>query len=262
MDIEDLKKRVLIYTGMDLNYYNPNMLRRRVRSLLAKLGITTIDEYWELIRKDYDELRRFLDYITINVTNFNRDPIKFKYLLETIFPTILKKNPHPKIWSSACSSGEEAYSLAIILEQLRVDKSVKILATDIDSAAIDSAKKGIYKNESIANISDNILNKYFHKERDSYKIKDVLKKRILINNFNLISDNYKRSYFDLVVCRNVIIHFAREVKDTLYRNFNATLKNEGFLFLGGAEKILLPERYGCVHWKHGVYQKVKDLMAQ
>ena len=259
MDIEDLKKRFLIYTGMDLNYYNPNMLRRRVNSLLAKLGISTIDEYWELIRKDYDELRRFMDYVTINVTKFNRDPIKFEYLKKTIFPMILKKNPHPKIWSSACSSGEEAYSIAIILEELRVDKSVKILATDIDSAAITLARKGMYTDASVVNLSESTLNKYFNKEGDSYKIKNVLKSRVIINNFNLISDNYKRSHYDMVICRNVIIHFAREVKDTLYRNFNATLKKEGFLFLGGAEKILLPERYGCIHWEHGVYQKVKDI---
>lgn len=259
MELEDLKKRIMIYTGMDLNYYNPNMLRRRLKSLLAKKGVKTIDEYWQLIRKDYNELRRFLDYVTINVTQFYRDPRKFQHFQESILPVILHNNPEPKIWSCACSSGEEAYTLAIILEELLVSENVKIDATDVDSVAIKAAIDGVYKESSIINVSDRLLNKYFKKEGDLYRVKNVLKERVEVKFFNLISDNYKRSYYDLIVCRNVIIHFARNMKDTLFTNFNASLKTGGFLFLGSSEKILIPEQYGYKHWKHEIYQKVKDV---
>lgn len=259
MDLNDLKKRVLIYTGMDLNCYNPNMLRRRIKSLLAKMGMTSIDEYWEAIRKDYDELRNFLNYITINVTKFNRDPIKFKYFQENILPVILNNNQRPKIWSNACSSGEEPYSLAIILEELLVDSSVKITATDIDTEALKRLEEGLYRESSVANLKGNILQKYFDKEDDLYKIKDVIRKRVDAKNFNLISDNYKVNHYDLIVCRNVLIHFARGVKDGLFRNFNSALKKDGFLFLGGSEKMLIPDDYGFKHWKYEVYQKVSNI---
>ncbi|MFC1855872.1 CheR family methyltransferase [Thermodesulfobacteriota bacterium] len=260
MNLEDLKKRILIYTGMDLNYYNPNMLSRRLKSLLAKHGMDSIDQYWEIIRKDYDELRRFLDYVTINVTKFERDPIKFNYLRKSIIPVILKNNRLPKIWSCACSSGEEPYSLAMILEDLLVDKSVKIMATDIDSEALKAVSNGIYSKTSVANLSEKALNKYFIKEKnDMYRVKDVLRERVEVKYFNLISDNYKRSYFDLVVCRNVIIHFARGVKDSLFKNFNSALKKEGFLFLGASEKMLIPVNYGFKHWRYEMYQKTGNI---
>jgi chemotaxis protein methyltransferase CheR len=261
MDIEDLKKRILIYTGINLNYYNPNMLKRRLRSLLAKLGMSSIDEYWEFIRKDYDELRRFLDYVTINVTKFNRDPLKFKYLQESIMPVILSNNPSPKIWSCACSSGEEPYSLAIVLEELLVDKSVKILATDIDSAVIKAVEEGVYKEASVSNLNQKILSKYFYKKENSYHVKEFLRDRLIVKYFNLISDNYKRNHYDLIICRNVIIHFARGVKDTLFKSFNSALKEEGFLFLGGSEKMLIPDNYGFRHWKYEMYQKEKNIEA-
>jgi chemotaxis protein methyltransferase CheR len=260
MDLDDLKKRILIYTGMDLNYYNPNMLRRRLKSLLAKLGMSSIDEYWELIRKDYDELRRFLDYITINVTKFFRDPLKFEYFADTILPVMLNNSSVPRIWSSACSSGEEPYTLAIILEELSVNKDVKIDATDIDSLALKAVERGVYKEASLANVNEKLKTKYFTREApDLYKVKDVLRERVNVKYFNLISDHYKINYYDLVVCRNVIIHFARGVKDPLFKNFNFSLKKGGFLFLGGSEKILMPDKYGYKHWKYEFYQKVNNM---
>ncbi len=259
MDINDLKKRILIYTGMDLNYYNPNMLRRRLKSLLAKKGMTTIDEYWAVIRKDYNELRRFLDYVTINVTQFYRDPKKFMYFKDSIMPVILHKEPLPQIWSCACSSGEEPYTLAIILEELLVDKSVRILATDIDSDAIRAASEGIYKPPALENVHDTMLHKYFTPKGESYKVKQVLRDRVDIKFFNLISDNYKVNFYDLIICRNVIIHFAREVKDSLFKNFNVSLKTGGFLFLGGSEKMLIPDKFGFKHWKYELYQKVANI---
>jgi len=259
MDLEDFKKRILIYTGIDLNYYNPNMLRRRLKSLLAKLGMSSIDEYWELIRKDYDELRRFLDYVTINVTKFFRDPIKFAYLQEAVIPVILSNTKEPRIWSCACSSGEEPYSIAIILEELMVDKSVKIVATDIDSVAIKGVEEGVYRASAVSNLNEKLLKKYFDKEGDDYKVKDVLRERIELKYFNLISDNYKFNYYDLIICRNVIIHFARGVKDTLFKNFNSAMRDQGFLFLGGSEKILIPDQYGFKHWKYEMYQKTESI---
>ncbi len=259
MDINDLIKRVKIYTGMDLNCYNPNMLQRRLKSLLAKVGVSTLDEYWELIRKDYNKLRGFLDYVTINVTKYFRDPIKFLYCQEVVIPEILKKNPKPLIWCCACSSGEEPYSIAMILEELGVDKDVKILATDIDSEALSAASRGVYKEASVENVSKELLNKYFTFNGDTYEVKPKIKDRVIIKHFNLISDNYKRDYFDLILCRNVIIHFARNVKTSLFSNFNSALKTDGFLFLGSSEKMLYPEKYGFKHNKYEVYQKRQNL---
>ncbi|MBI5188565.1 MAG: chemotaxis protein CheR, partial [Nitrospirae bacterium] len=149
MTLAEFKKKVLEHSGIDLGFYQHSVVNRRIDNIMQKLRVDGLDNLWEIISSSEREFRRFTDFITINVTEFFRDPVRFEYLQKKVFPEILKITIVPLIWSAACSTGDEAYSLAIILEELGLKRTVKILATDVDSEAIEKAEKGIYENTNL-----------------------------------------------------------------------------------------------------------------
>jgi chemotaxis protein methyltransferase CheR len=163
-----------------------------------------------------------------------------------------------KIWSSACSTGEEPYTLVMILSKYMPLSKIRILATDIDMDAIEKAKQGIYPERSLKDLPAEFLRKYFEKIGDSsYKIMDELKSCVDFSQLNLLKYDYPQN-MDLIVCRNVLIYFTEEAKANIYKAFNQSLVHGGILFLGSTEQIIGSVKYGFKPIQTFFYQKVEN----
>uniref|UniRef100_UPI0025A66BB4 CheR family methyltransferase n=1 Tax=uncultured Muribaculum sp. TaxID=1918613 RepID=UPI0025A66BB4 len=142
-----------------------------------------------------------------------------------------------KVWSAACSTGDEPYSLVMALSKHIPIKQIKIIATDIDKQVLDKARMGLYNEKSIAAVPAEFKSKYFTKIGSSYQISDEIKRQVEFKEHNLLKDPYP-SGCHLIVCRNVLIYFTEEAKEEIYKKFNAALTSEGILFIGSTEQIM------------------------
>lgn len=255
MDFNEFHIWVHKELGINLSAYKPEQLHRRINSLMARLGVKSLEEYTKLIKSDENQKQRFLDFITINVTEFFRNPELFKELQEIMKKELLPKNKDLKIWSAACSIGCEPYTLGIILDKISGSKRHNILATDIDSTILTKAKKGMYVQSEVKNIEIQDLNKYFTKEDDKFYIKDNIKSLVNFKKHDLILGNYEKD-FDLIVCRNVVIYFNNDVKNEIYRKFSNSLKTGGLLFVGATESIYNYKEFGFEKASTFIYRKL------
>ena len=170
---------------------------------------------------------------------------------------IMRPDKSIKAWSAGCATGEEPYSLAIVFEDLRIKKTPRILATDIDRDAIEKAKRGIYEAKQLYNVRPDRLKKYFLKKSDNlYEVSQVIKDRINFKRHDLVLDPFDKD-FDLILCRNVVIYLEREVKEKLYRKFKDALRIGGVLMVGNTEQIFGYKEMGFRSIKPFFYQRVK-----
>lgn len=236
--IEGIKRK----TGIDLALYKEAQMKRRLTSLYEKKGYRNFVEFLDALLKDRDLMNEFLDRMTINVSEFYRNGKRWEVLQNKIFPKLLEKNKKLKIWSAACSTGEEPYSLAMVLSHHVPLSQIQILATDLDENVIQKAKLGVYPESSLAEVPKDVKQKYFEQEGHFYRVKDEIKRTVTFKKHNLLKDAYE-SNFDLIVCRNVMIYFTEEAKDSIYHNFSNALRKDGILFVGSTEQIFNPSRY-------------------
>lgn len=236
MDFNGFKDAVYHNFNMDLRGYKENQLKRRIDSLMLSLGVKSYDEYLNLLLKKEDYKTKFFDKITINVSEFFRNPEIFSYLENTVLPDLLKKFNKLKVWSAACSVGAEPYSLAMILSELIDKTKFTIDGTDLDKIILQKAKEGVYNSLYTKNISAQRLNKYFDISKDNYILHDNIKRLVNFKHHDLILDNYPTGY-NLIICRNVTIYFTRETQDKIYHNFYNSLVPGGVLFIGATESI-------------------------
>ncbi|KGM93150.1 chemotaxis protein CheR [Clostridium botulinum D str. CCUG 7971] len=255
MDLKDFEKWVFREFKIDLSAYKSNQLHRRILSLMSRVGAKTVEDYVALLKKDKSQRQTFLDFITINVTEFFRNPEIFNDLKDKIENDLIKKEKNLKIWSAACSIGAEPYSIAMILDNLMIKGNHKILATDLDSNIIERAKKGEYVISEIKNVKDEYVRKYFTKVDDKYLISPKIKNVVTFKKHDLILDSYERN-FDLIVCRNVVIYFNQDVKDAIYKKFSTSLKKGGLLFVGATESIYNYKEYGFEKASTFIYKKL------
>jgi chemotaxis protein methyltransferase CheR len=255
MNFDEFHKWVHRELGIDLSAYKPEQLHRRINSLMGRVGVHSLDEYTSLIKKDAEQKQRFLDFITINVTEFFRNPELFQELEKTLVKEILPKGNQLKIWSAACSIGCEPYTLGIILDKISKNKRHNIVATDIDSTILNKAKVGEYVEAEIKNVEPKDLSDYFTKIDDKYKINDNIKSMVTFKKHDLILGNFERDY-DLIVCRNVVIYFNNDVKNQIYKKFSESLKKDGLLFVGATESIYNYKEYGFEKASTFIYRKL------
>lgn len=240
--------------NIDLDAYKEGQLQRRIGTVMKRAGSSSLQDYARLISKDEKVRGDFLDYITINVTEFFRNKDIF-YDFENILVNKLQpKFDNIKIWSAACSIGAEAYSIAIILNKYKIN-NYQILATDIDHGIIERAKKGTFKEHEIRNIKGEDLNSYFKADNKDYIINDNLKNKINFKKHDLILDEYE-SGFHVVVCRNVAIYFKNETKDEIYRKISESLVPGGIFFIGATESIFNPKDFGLRKLSTFIYEKI------
>ncbi|KZE77240.1 CheR family methyltransferase [Paenibacillus elgii] len=248
-------KKVKDYTSIDLSQYKEAQMKRRLTTLRMKKGYTTFASFFEAMTKDKELFYEFLDRMTINVSEFWRNPNRWEVLEQKFLPDMLRKSRKVKCWSAACSTGEEPYTLAMILAELNAQDSV-VLATDIDDGALEKAKKAIYSDRSVRDVPAKYLQKYYRQENLTYHIADSLKKSIRFQKQNLLVDTFDTG-FDLIVCRNVMIYFTEEAKHLLYHKFANALKPGGILFVGSTEQIFSPAQYGLESAETFFYRKTE-----
>ncbi|MGO5072690.1 CheR family methyltransferase [Clostridium sporogenes] len=256
MDLEYFEEWVLKDFGINLKAYKQNQLQRRILSLMSRVGVNSVEEYINLLKKDKDQRIKFLDFITINVSEFFRNPEIFDELEKKIKIELLNNTSGSlKIWSAACSIGAEPYSLSIIMDEISPNKKHKIIATDLDMTILQRAKDGIYAQAEIKNVKKERLEKYFTKDGEKYKIKSSIKNVVTFKKHDLILDNYEKD-FDLIVCRNVVIYFNQDIKDNIYKKFSESLKKGGLLFVGATESIYNYKDYGFEKVSTFIYRKI------
>lgn len=228
--------------GLDLSLYKETQMKRRITTLRDKRGYRSYIQYLEALLKDEILLKEFTDRLTINVSEFYRNPKRWEILEKNIFPEMVSRKPKIKIWSAACSTGEEPYSLAILLHEHFPQQNFEIIATDIDDNVLKTANQGIYQNQSLKELPDRLKNKYFERTGTLYSINSKLKQHITFKRHNLLADPYPQN-MDLIVCRNVLIYFTDKAKNSIYQGFSDSLSANGILFVGSTEQIFTPQQY-------------------
>lgn len=236
--VVDIKKK----TGIDLALYKEAQMKRRLTSLYEKRGFRSFKEYYLAVSEDKKLLEEFLDRMTINVSEFYRNGKRWEVLEKKLLPKLLEKNCRIKIWSAACSTGEEPYTIAMILSKFMPLSQVQILATDIDENVIARAKIGAYPERSLNEVPEEMKRKYFTQDGSFFKISEEIKKTVTFKKQNLLADPFGGP-FDLIVCRNVLIYFTEDAKDILYKKFSGALKQDGIFFVGSTEQIFNPSIY-------------------
>lgn len=254
MDIYEFEKWVFKNFKINLSAYKSNQLHRRINSLMSRVGVNSFEEYTKLLLKDEEQRQKFMDFITINVTEFFRNPDLFDELTKKIEKEILPNNKALKIWSAACSNGSEPYSLAMILDSLEPSGKCKITATDLDNTILSRAKTGEYQESEIKNIKPEYIKKYFTKQNDKYVISSKIKSMVNFKKHDLILDDYDKG-FDIIVCRNVVIYFNNDIKNNIYKKFHDSLKPGGLLFVGATESIYNYKEMGFEKSSTFIYRK-------
>ncbi|MFA8438000.1 CheR family methyltransferase [Pueribacillus sp. YX66] len=243
---------------LDLDLYKEAQMKRRLTSFRERKGYTSFHQLYTAMENDFTLQSEFLDRVTINVSEFFRNYKRWEILETKILPNILEHKSQINVWSAACSTGEEPYTLAIILANFLPLHSISILATDIDAKVIEKAKIGRYSEHSLKEVPTQIKNENFTKiNSNEYEVNQNLKKIIQFRDQDLFQSSYHQE-FDLIVCRNVLIYFTEEAKQRLYCKFNRALKKDGILFVGSTEQIFQPQNYGFTTEDTFFYRKISS----
>ncbi|WP_227395274.1 CheR family methyltransferase [Jeotgalibacillus aurantiacus] len=242
-------------TGIDLSLYKEAQMKRRLTSLYEKKGYGSFRDFSDKLNADQALLDEFLDRMTINVSEFYRNAKRWEVLQNRILPELLKRSSKLKVWSAACSTGEEPYSLAMVMSTHQPLSQISITASDLDKIALEKAKVGLYAERALAEVPSDIKRKYFLQQGAFYKVSDEIKRVVSFKQQNLLNDRFESGY-DLIVCRNVMIYFTEEAKDALYHKFSQALKPGGILFVGSTEQIFNPSRYGFETADTFFYRKI------
>lgn len=254
LEFEYFKKWVKDKLRVDLNSYKEKQLHRRIGTVMNSAGAKNLKEYAELIQKDENIKRVFLDYITINVTEFYRNKEIFDEFEDAMISLLVPRFKSLNIWSAACSIGAEPYSVAMIMEKNKL-KENRILATDIDDTILKRAKTGKFKENEIKNVPKQELDKYFELKGGEYHLAHEIKRRVEFKKHDLILDKYEKN-FHAVICRNVTIYFKNETKNEIYKKINDSLEKGGIFFTGATESIYNPSSFGFRKLSTFLYEKV------
>jgi two-component system CheB/CheR fusion protein len=262
-EFEALLEYLKTYRGFDFTGYKRSSLVRRVDKRMQMLGIVDYTEYMDYLEVHQNEFEHLFNTILINVTAFFRDPQSWEYLAQDVVPQILghKKPDEPiRIWSAGCASGEEAYTLAMILasalgiEQFK--ERVKIYATDIDDDALSYARMASYTPREVVGIPQHLIDTYFELSSGRYTFNKDLRRGVIFGRHDLIQDA-PISRIDLLVCRNILMYFNAEVQTKILSRLHFALNEGGFMFLGKAEMLFTQTNlFGPVDLKRRIFTKV------
>ncbi len=230
-------------------YFEPEkqeLLKDNLLQRMADCGLSNFAEYFNLLlspagTKEFDHL---LNLITIPETHFFRDRAQFRALERFVIPELVKKKSYPgaslRIWSAGCSTGEEPYTIAMILAAGTVDRPIQILATDVSQDALKAAREGIYTARSVRDVPQDYLNRFFTRKGNHYLLDESIKRMVEFRYFNLVTEPYpliEMSGWDIIFCRNVTIYFQAEATRKVIHNFYRSLREGGYLFAGYSESL-------------------------
>ncbi len=254
LDYDFFKEWVKKKLKIDLHAYKEKQLHRRIATVMNSAGVSDLRSYAALIEKDQQVRQVFLDYITINVTEFYRNKEIFEEFETALREILVPRFKNLKIWSAACSIGAEPYSVSMIMERNQIRNS-SILATDIDDTILRKAKEAKYRETELKNVAPSELTSFFEKNGNEFILSDAIKKRVQFKKHDLLLDPYEKN-FHAVICRNVTIYFKNEAKNEVYKKINESLEKGGIFFTGATEAIYNPASFGFRKLSTFLYEKV------
>ncbi len=242
MDDFVLLKRFIEQTlGVQCSNYKEDYIKRRLLSRMRSTNSESYDDYLSYLKANPPELENLRNALTINVTEFFRDAEVYEILRKEILPFLFKGKKRLHIWCAGCSTGEEPYSLAIILSEIMAQNSevsARIIATDIDKIVLAKAQEGIYSPKAMIKLSEPQINRHFTRLPDgNFQVKPHLKELIRFRPHDLMSDVPASRWLDLITCRNVTIYFNEKQKDELAKMFHEALTSGGFYIMGKTEYL-------------------------
>lgn len=242
--------------GVPLAQYKEPQMKRRLASVMTRRGITAWAAFEKAILADAKLLEAVRDTLTINVSEFWRQPERFVDLQKTWIPKLLAERKQLKFWSAGCSIGCEPYSLAMILNEIDPRGMHSIVATDVDVPILARAREGTgYMPAEVRSVPPALAKKYLIEEPGgTFKVAEELKRRITFRKHDLLSDAYPQD-LDAILCRNVVIYFTDEAKGHIYNGFSKALRPGGLLFIGGSEMIMRSAEIGFRSAGTNLYQR-------
>jgi len=265
--IADLLERL---NGVDISFYDDTFLNRSLQRRAAETHCETMDRYAALLEESKAERERFMNSLQIHYSEFFRNPLTFAVLEKIILPLMLQKKEQSsrreiRIWSSACAAGQEAYSLAMLLEEMKKTTqdpfNYRIFATDRSGPVADEARQGHFCEEAIRNVNLKRVNSWFTENGPIYTVKQELKENIDFSVFDLFNEQLSSppssifGGFDLVLCANLLFYYKKEYRDMILEKAGKSLAKTGYLMTGEAERdIVLKYRYQEVYPQSGIFQ--------
>lgn len=247
---------LLLNRGFDFSGYRPDMLERRIQKRIDETQTYSAIQYLEFLRNNENEWENLIDVLTVNVSQFFRDVLPFEIVSKKILPQFIHQNSNNlnksiRIWSAGCATGEEPYTMAIILKEWfqknKMAITASIFATDIDQKALQKAEKGKFTLQQIEKVGFGLVQKYFSQEEEWFIVDQTVKEMVNFSLFDLLStQNYSPpdsiyGAFDIVLCRNVLIYFNKEYQKNIFSKLYKSLNTNGHLILGESETI--PDEY-------------------
>jgi len=266
----EILEKVHQQRDFDFRGYKESTLKRRIERRLRATKAESYQQYTQVLDTDPGEYTKLIDNLTIQVTEFFRNPEAWQIIREKVLPEIIrgktedrKRNesnkPMLRIWCAGCATGEEVYSAAVLIDQLlgksKNDFEVNIWGTDIDKESLLKAGRAEYKPDTIKAVSGDILNKYFD-FYDNFRTKSFVRDGLYFKSHDLVLDAPLQQ-MDLIICRNVAIYFEKPMQEKIFTDFYNSLNEKGYLFLGKAESLIGPERerFKLINKRWKIYEK-------
>ncbi|MBO1333284.1 CheR family methyltransferase [Streptomyces sp. VRA16 Mangrove soil] len=261
-ELEELLRFLRDARGFDFTGYKRSSLGRRIRKRMTDVGIESYADYRDQLETTADEFNALFNTILINVTSFFRDTDAWTYLQDEVLPELLAQVGHSdeiRVWSAGCSSGEEAYSLAMMFaEALGLEEAlnrVKIYATDVDDEALRDARSGLYPAKTLEPLAAELRDKYFEQNGSQFSFRSDLRRRVIFGRHDITRDA-PISRLDLLVCRNTLMYFNVEAQTQIIDRFHFALRENAFLFLGKAEMLLNDaERFDVLSMRQRIFRR-------
>ncbi|MDN4493224.1 CheR family methyltransferase [Ureibacillus aquaedulcis] len=266
LEVELLLKAVFRLSGYDFLLYNRSSITRRIENRMRISGLSTITELTNLIIHNEDYLHQILNDFSINVTEMFRNPSFFKAFRNEVIPK-LREFPEIRIWHAGCATGEEVFSMAVLIEEEGLMDKTVIYATDMNEDVLEKAKNGVFpihkmqaytKNYQLAGGQES-FSQYYKTDRQYAYFHKSLLKNIIFAQHNLVTDQ-SFNEFHIIICRNVLIYFTQRLQNQVHHLFHESLMNGGYLGLGDKETLRFTEivaNYNEVNGNERIYQKVK-----
>jgi len=269
--VEQIRMLMLNRLNKDISMFDNAFILQSIQERSRVLCLENINDYPYYFERNQSETEKFESLLNNTFTQFFRDTLDFSFLEKFIIPELIKRKSGKgeiRIWSAGCSTGQEAYSLAILIhEQLNLNDECRfrILATDYSPSVLEVAKKGIYTRDSIQNVKLKFIDKYFEKVGDNYALSSSIKDSVVFSLYDLLDENSSNppdsiyGDFDIIMCSNVMFYYNSEAREFMLTKFKKALANQGYLITGDAENTFVKGTFGLSQFNNisSIYQKTK-----
>ncbi|HHU75570.1 MAG TPA: protein-glutamate O-methyltransferase CheR [Firmicutes bacterium] len=254
-DYSSFKAAFFKRTGLELERYKDKQMERRIRQFMQRKEKPNFRLFFEYLSSTPSALEDFMNYLTINTSEFFRDEKVYDRLQEEIFVELLKREKGMlRFWSAGCSVGAEPYTIAIAMDLLQSLERTEVVASDLDDKALEIARQGLYSRKMLGKTREDIIKRYFLAKGENYEVIPKIKEVVTFWRHNLLTDPPYRNCH-MIFCRNVFIYFKPETQEFLLERFSSVLKPGGYLVIGSAEYISDPAKLGLTKRHNSIYQK-------